>query len=92
MDPDMVAPMVAWLCHESCPVSGEMYVAMAGRMARAYIAETPGLYQPAWSIEDIAENIDAIRNSDEPVVFTPVPDGQLDHLMYGFAMAREGNG
>jgi NAD(P)-dependent dehydrogenase (short-subunit alcohol dehydrogenase family) len=91
MDPNLVAPMVGWLCHEDCSVSGEMYVAMAGRMARAYVAETPGLFQPEWSIEDVAGNIDAIRTSDDPVEFTPVPDGQLDHLMYGFKMAREGN-
>lgn len=90
MDPDMVAPMVAWLCHHSCSVSGEMYVAMAGRLARAYVAETPGLYKSEWSIEDVAESLDAIRTDGEPVVFTPVPDGQLDHLMYGFKMAREG--
>ena len=91
MDPNLVAPMVGWLCHEDCSVSGEMYVAMAGRMARAYVAETSGLFQPEWSIEDVAGNIDAIRTSDDPVEFTPVPDGQLDHLMYGFKMAREGS-
>ncbi len=86
MEPEMVAPMVAYLCHESCAVSGEMYVAMAGRLARAYIAETPGLYQPEWTIEQVAEHIDAIRTSDQPLEFTPVPDGQLDHLMYSFKM------
>lgn len=90
MDPAMVAPMVAYLCHESCTVSGEMYVAMAGRLARAYIAETPGLYKPEWTPEQVAEEIFTIRNTGEPLEFTPVPDGQLDHLMYGFKMAREG--
>lgn len=91
MEPDMVAPMVAYLCHENCEASGEMYVAMAGRLARAYVAETPGLYRPEWSVEDVAGAIDAIRQSDEPLEFTPVPDGQLDHLMYGFKMVGDAN-
>ncbi len=42
MAPNMVAPMVAYLCHEQCPVSGEIYVAGGGRFSRLYIASTPG--------------------------------------------------
>lgn len=90
MPPESVAPAVAWLAHESCSVTGEMLVSAAGRVARAYIAETPGVFRPEWSIEDIAENVDAIRNADAPVVFQPVPWGQLDHLKYCFAMATKG--
>lgn len=90
MDPEMVAPMVAWLCHEDCSVSGEMYVAMAGRLARAWVAESEGAYKPSWTIEQVAESIDAIRSGGGPLEFTPVPDGQLDHLLYGFKMASEG--
>ena len=92
MKPEMVAPMVAYLCHESCAVSGEMYAAMGGRIARTFVAETPGLYDPDWSIESVAERIDAIRDARETVAFPPLPDGQLEHLMYGFRMAREGGG
>lgn len=91
MDPDMVAPAVAWLAHESCSVSGEMLVAMGGRVARAFLAESSGVYHPSWTIEQIAADIEAIRNTDNPVVFAPVPNGQLDHLLYGFAMARKGS-
>lgn len=42
MDPDLVAPMAAFLAHESCPVSGEVYAAGAGRFARVFIGSTPG--------------------------------------------------
>ena len=59
MPPEMVAPAVAWLAHESCPITGEMVISAAGRVARAYVAETPGVYRPAWTIEDIAAQIDA---------------------------------
>ena len=42
MSPDLVAPMVAFLAHEDCPVSGEVYAAGAGRFARIFIAQTEG--------------------------------------------------
>lgn len=87
MDPELVAPCVAWLAHESCNVTGEMYVSAAGRVAQAYSVETKGVYQPAWSVEDIAEQMPAIRDKDNTVVFAPVPSGHMDHLKYSFAMA-----
>ena len=42
MAPELVAPMVAFLAHEDCPVSGEIYAAGAGRFARIFIASTEG--------------------------------------------------
>ncbi|MCB2079576.1 MAG: SDR family NAD(P)-dependent oxidoreductase [Novosphingobium sp.] len=87
MDPGMVAPLVAWLCHEDCQVTGEMLVSAAGRTARAWIAESPGIYRPEWTIEQMAADMDAIRDTSTPLHFTPVPDGQLDHLLHSFGMA-----
>ena len=86
MEPEMVAPAVAWLCHEDCAISGEMLVAMGGRVARAFIAESEGIYRPEWSIEDVAADIAAIRAADTPLVFAPSPQGELDHLLFGFGM------
>jgi NAD(P)-dependent dehydrogenase (short-subunit alcohol dehydrogenase family) len=71
MPPEAVAPMVAYLAHESCPVSGEIYTAGAGRFARLFIASTEGyLHQtgPA-TIEDVAENWAAIN--DETGYYVP---------------------
>ncbi len=64
MAPDLVAPMVAYLAHEACPVSGEIYAAGAGRFARIFIASTPGYLHPTPtpSIEDVAENWAAIND------------------------------
>jgi len=88
MGADLVAPAVGWLAHESCSITGEMLVAIAGRIARAYIAETPGVYRPSWSIEDVAAQIDNIRDTAESVVFPVVPDGHNAHIAYSFGMAR----
>ncbi|MFK4105190.1 SDR family NAD(P)-dependent oxidoreductase [Streptomyces sp. NPDC019531] len=71
MPSEAVAPMVAYLAHESCPVSGEIYTAGAGRFARLFIASTEGYTHeggPA-SIEDIAGNWDAVN--DEKGYYVP---------------------
>jgi NAD(P)-dependent dehydrogenase (short-subunit alcohol dehydrogenase family) len=89
MEPGLVAPVVGWLAHESCSVTGEVLIALAGRVARAIVTETPGVYRPSWSIEEVGEHIDAIRNAAEPVVFPVVPDGHGDHIRYSFSLAAQ---
>ncbi len=89
MGSDLVAPVVGWLAHEDCSITGEMLVSIAGRVAKAYVAETQGVYQGAWTIADVAKQMAAIRNSDEPLVFPVVPSGHVDHIRYSFEMANK---
>jgi NAD(P)-dependent dehydrogenase (short-subunit alcohol dehydrogenase family) len=58
MAPELVAPMVAFLAHEDCPVSGEIYAAGAGRFARIFIAAAPGYVHSGSppTIEDVARH------------------------------------
>jgi NAD(P)-dependent dehydrogenase (short-subunit alcohol dehydrogenase family) len=90
MGPELVAPVVGWLAHESCSITGEMLISMGGRVARALIAETQGVYQPAWSIDDVADQIDVIRDTRNLWMLPPVPSGYVDHLQRSFDMARKG--
>jgi NAD(P)-dependent dehydrogenase (short-subunit alcohol dehydrogenase family) len=71
MSPDVVAPMAAFLAHESCPVTGEVYAAGAGRFARIFVASTPGYVHAtaAPTIEDVVRNWDAIN--DETDYYVP---------------------
>jgi NAD(P)-dependent dehydrogenase (short-subunit alcohol dehydrogenase family) len=92
MPPEMVAPAVAWLAHESCPITGKMLISAAGRVAIAYVAETRGVYRPQWSIEDMATYRDAIGDAAASTVFAAVPSGHLDHLRYSFAMTKAESG
>jgi NAD(P)-dependent dehydrogenase (short-subunit alcohol dehydrogenase family) len=71
MAPDLVAPMVAFLAHEACPVSGEIYTAGAGRFARLFIASTEGYVHPtpAPTMEDVAQHWATIN--DETGYFVP---------------------
>jgi NAD(P)-dependent dehydrogenase (short-subunit alcohol dehydrogenase family) len=88
MGPDLVAPVVGWLAHESCSVTGEMFVALAGRVARAVIAEAPGVCRPSWTVEDVGECLEAIRKVEAPLVFPVVPDGHAQHIRYSFELAH----
>jgi NAD(P)-dependent dehydrogenase (short-subunit alcohol dehydrogenase family) len=66
----LVAPMAAYLAHESCPVTGEIYAAGAGRFARVVLAQTPGYVHAGDrpTIEDIASQWDAINDERGSVV------------------------
>ncbi|MEB3019515.1 SDR family NAD(P)-dependent oxidoreductase [[Mycobacterium] crassicus] len=88
MEPELVAPVVGWLAHESCSVTGEVLIALAGRVARAVVAESPGVYQPSWTVEEVGDRIAEVRDIGAPVIFPVVPDGHADHIRYSFAMAQ----
>jgi NAD(P)-dependent dehydrogenase (short-subunit alcohol dehydrogenase family) len=89
MGPELVAPVVGWLAHESCDVSGELYISVAGRVARAFFAESEGVYRPSWTIDEVAENIAAIRDESRQWIF-PQQTGFSDHLARSFEMASRG--
>lgn len=90
MGPELAAPVVGWLAHESCSVTGEMFAAIAGRVAKVFVTETEGVYRPEWTIADVGEQIDAIRSTDRTWVL-PTVSGHVDHITKSFAIAMEGS-
>ena len=82
MAPGQVAPLVAFLAHEACPVNGEMYAAGAGRFARIFIASTPGYVVADPSIEDVAEHWDEINDDEGYVVPRDLPDWSSSFLAH----------
>src|SRR6266849_884681 len=60
MPPELVAPAVAYLCHETCALTGEVLTAIGGRVARAFVAETVGYFNEGLSVEDVATNLETI--------------------------------
>jgi NAD(P)-dependent dehydrogenase (short-subunit alcohol dehydrogenase family) len=90
MGPELVAPVVGWLAHESCSITGEMLVSIAGRVAKAFIGETVGVYQPSWTIDQIGEQMAAIGKTDQPWILPVVPSGHIDHIRRSFGMAVAG--
>lgn len=91
MGPELVAPVVGWLAHESCSITGEILSSMAGRVSKIYIAETPGVYQPSWTVEQVGEQMQGIGDQSKPWVFPPVPSGQMTHILRSFEAARKGS-
>ena len=59
--PEFVTPVVTYLVHESCPVSGEVYSVGGGRVARVFIGVTPGYMNKDLTAETVAENFEQIR-------------------------------
>jgi NAD(P)-dependent dehydrogenase (short-subunit alcohol dehydrogenase family) len=61
--PELVSPVVAFLSHEDCPVTGHIYSVAGGRVARVFIAETPGYYKAGgFTLEDVRDNWDTIND------------------------------
>jgi NAD(P)-dependent dehydrogenase (short-subunit alcohol dehydrogenase family) len=61
VDPGEVSPTVAWLCHDECPVSGEVFSVGGGRVARFFIGLTEGWYQPGHGPEDVRDHFEEVR-------------------------------
>ncbi|MGE2815143.1 SDR family NAD(P)-dependent oxidoreductase [Mycobacterium heidelbergense] len=81
LDPALVAPVVAFLAHQDCPVSGEIYTVGAGHVARFFIGRTTGFYSPALSIEDVRDHLGEIRDETGYTV----PAGPADEMSQLFA-------
>jgi NAD(P)-dependent dehydrogenase (short-subunit alcohol dehydrogenase family) len=68
LDPGLVSPVVAWLVHEDCPVSGDIFSVGGGRVARIFVAEGPGFFKKDLSAEDVRDNWEAILDEEGYVV------------------------
>ncbi len=65
LGPEFVTPVVAWLAHEDCPVSGEVYSCGGGHVARVFTGVTQGWTDTeSLSVEDIRDHFDEIRDED----------------------------
>jgi len=74
LEPALISPIVAWLSHEDCDVSGEVYSVGGGRVARVFIGETPGYFKRDLTLEDVRDNWEQIRNTDGYAIPNGVPD------------------
>jgi NAD(P)-dependent dehydrogenase (short-subunit alcohol dehydrogenase family) len=56
LDPGLVSPLVTFLAHEDCPVSGQTFSVGGGRVAHVFIAETQGFHDPSLSPESLRDH------------------------------------
>ena len=64
MGPHQVAPAVVYLAHESCSLNGETLSASGGRVGRAFMGVTKGIYEDDLTLETVAERIDEVCDED----------------------------
>jgi NAD(P)-dependent dehydrogenase (short-subunit alcohol dehydrogenase family) len=78
VDPALVSPVVAWLGHEDCPVSGHIYSVAGGRVARLFVGMAPGYVQAdrPLTVEDVRDHFAEI---EDPTGFT-IPEDAVDEL------------
>jgi hypothetical protein len=74
LDPALVSPVVTFLAHEDCPVTGEIYTAGAGQVAWFFTGRTRGYYHSTLSVEDVRDHLAEIR--EETRYTTPGDTGE----------------
>jgi NAD(P)-dependent dehydrogenase (short-subunit alcohol dehydrogenase family) len=76
LDPATVSPLVAWLVHEDCTTTGEIYSAAGGCISRFFVGLTPGYDNPNVTAEDVRDHWDEVRDETGYTV----PDTIQDEL------------
>jgi hypothetical protein len=64
LTPETVTPIVTYLAHEDCEVTGEVYSVGGGRVARIFTGVTPGVVDADLTAESVRDNLAAIRATD----------------------------
>ncbi|MEO8555749.1 MAG: SDR family oxidoreductase [Actinomycetota bacterium] len=64
VSPESVSPLVAYLAHEECSVSGHIYSVAGGRIARIFVAETHGVVLMENTAEAVRDNLALIDELD----------------------------
>ena len=78
--PELVTPIVTYLAHEDCPVSGEVYSVGGGRVARVFVGVTPGHFDPDLTPEGVRDNLDKIHQEEG----YEVPGNLNEEMMLAF--------
>ncbi len=63
LNPEQVTPVVGYLAHESCEVSGEIFSCGGGRVGRVFVGAVPGYFNAQLTAEDVRANLATIRDT-----------------------------
>jgi hypothetical protein len=78
----------AWAIIQPPAKATPFTAAIGGRIARVFIAETPGVYRPSWTVNDVHHAMPAIHDKADVLDFGL--HGHVGHISYSFDMARKG--
>jgi len=80
LDPAYVAPVVAWLAHADCNVTGEVISAGGGRVARYFIGLTPGYFAADMDPEAVRDHWNQVCDTTGYII-PAVPAEEMDLVM-----------
>ncbi len=70
LDPALVSPVVAFLVHEDCPVTGRIFSAAGGRVGEVFIGACQGLFDANLTVEAVRDGFDKICDRTDYAVPT----------------------
>ncbi|MCB2058912.1 MAG: SDR family NAD(P)-dependent oxidoreductase [Novosphingobium sp.] len=70
--PEATAPLVAYLAHEDCPVSGDCFDTAGGKVSRTVVARNQGFTDTAHTIETLAERWQEVMATDDLTVIEKI--------------------
>jgi NAD(P)-dependent dehydrogenase (short-subunit alcohol dehydrogenase family) len=76
LDPGAVSPVVAWLAHEECPVTGHVYTVGGGRVARLFVGMCSGWvrHDGPLTIEDVRDHFAEIEDPEGSTIPETITD------------------
>ena len=84
LSPDAVTPVVAWLVHEDCPVSGECFSVGGGYVGRVVFAVNDGWRgERPLTPEAVRDGFDTVM-ADGPLTALAAGRGDIDRMLSGF--------
>ncbi|OBK27932.1 short-chain dehydrogenase [Mycobacterium asiaticum] len=63
LDPELVTPVVVYLCHRSCDRTAHIYSVGGGKVSRVFVGVTKGIADTSLTAESVASSIDEIDDS-----------------------------
>jgi NAD(P)-dependent dehydrogenase (short-subunit alcohol dehydrogenase family) len=90
LHPRLVAPLVGWLAHEACPVTGECFSAGGGHYARVSLEIAHGLVDRDATVETIAAGAAEILDSPRTPVGGAQGSAAMRRMFEGFRPAGAG--
>jgi NAD(P)-dependent dehydrogenase (short-subunit alcohol dehydrogenase family) len=85
LQPEMVSPLVVYLCSEKCDANGEIYEVGAGAVSRIELLRSKGIAlnpDNGLTVEQIAENWEQINNMDDAQIVRSIGESTQASLMH----------
>ncbi len=78
---ELVAPAVAYLCHEDCEVTGHYLEAAAGMVKYRRFAETQGIMNPEITLEDVRDDFGTIIDAEGHALVPEPLDNPMSEII-----------